>query len=62
MKLFWQSALMFNTFVLMPGSLIFLIYSFGALLLLHNSMLFSWALTAFLLTVLFQGILGILSE
>ena len=62
MKRIWQSLLMFNSFILAPASLVFFIYSVGAMVLLGQWQLFFLALGGFVLALIFQAALGIVSE
>ena len=45
--LFWPSVLMFNSFISWPAAFVFLIYSFGAMVLRGEWQLFLWAVVAF---------------
>jgi hypothetical protein len=62
MKLVWHSSLMFCSFILLPASLIFMIYSVGAMVLLGQVYTFGWGVTSFCMAILLQTVLAVLSE
>ena len=62
MKRFWATAMMFNSFITLPASFIFLIYSFGAMILLGKWEWFLFAVVGFVFFCVVQAATGILSE
>ena len=53
---------MFNSFVIWPAGLVFLIYSIGAMILLGDWQIFLWGVAAFLAGFVFEVVLAILTE
>ena len=62
MNLTWGAVLMFHTLLTWPVSGVFLIYAFGAMILLGQWQLFLIAVGVFLFAIVLEAVLGILTE
>jgi hypothetical protein len=62
LKHFWHIMMMIHAFTLLPASLVFVVYSFGAMILLSQWQLFLWSVLALFCAVVLFTLLAIVSE